>query len=100
MFPGETLRRLPPGGSVIFVDAFRTPSTLPKAAARPLPYRLPDFRDDRGWEGQPAVNVPRYVLFTSRDGHMVDVRVFFGTQAPSERLRARAQAELDTLTFG
>jgi hypothetical protein len=60
---------------------------------------MADFRHDRGWEGQPAVNVPQYVLFTSLRHHVLDVRVFFGTQHPSSRLRAGAQAELATLRW-
>jgi hypothetical protein len=34
------------------------------------------------------------------DKHLLDVRVFFGTQTPSGQLVRRAQAELDTLSWG
>ncbi|MDX6495753.1 MAG: hypothetical protein QOE17_1739, partial [Gaiellales bacterium] len=73
---------------------------LPLAKPRAMPYQLTQFRHDRGWEGQPAANVPQYVLFTSLDAHLLDVRVFFGTQRPSDDQVKRAQAELDTLSWG
>jgi hypothetical protein len=47
------------------------------AEPRPMPYQLTQFRHGRGWEGQPAANVPQYVLLTSLDAHLLDVRVFF-----------------------
>jgi hypothetical protein len=43
--------------------------------------------------------VSQYVIFTSRRHHALDVRVFFGRQHPSSRLRTRAQAELATLQW-
>ncbi len=100
VFPTETLRSMPADGVVIFASGYltQTPWRLPRA--RPLPYELSQFRHDHGWETQPAANVPQYVLFTSLHKHLLDVRVFFGTQHPSHHQVARAQAELDTLSWG
>ncbi len=94
------LRRLPASGIVIVASGYQEASPRPALpAGRRLPYRLSEFRRDAGWEGQPAVNVPQYVLAASRGNHLRDVRVFFGTQEPSDREMARAQAELGTLSW-
>ena len=104
MFPSVTLRRLPRRGIVIFASGWLAQSPPPPLstvpAPRPLPYQLSQFRHDRGWEGQPAPNVPQFVLFTSSDKHLLDVRVFFGTHHPSRKQVARAQRELTTLSWG
>ena len=89
-----------PQDIVIFASGYQEGSPPPLPAGPPLPYRLSEYRRDAGWEGQPAVNVPQYVLAASRGNHLLDVRVFFGTQAPSDRELARAQAELGTLSWG
>ena len=103
MFPSVTLQRLPRDGIVIFASGWLAQIAVANSlvsAARPQPYQLSQFRHDRGWEGQPAPNVPQFVLFTSRDKHLLDVRVFFGTQHPSRQQVARAQRELNTLSWG
>ncbi len=100
VFPDVALRRLPASGIVIFASGYQEGSPPPLPAGPPLPYRLSEYRRDAGWEGQPAVNVPQYVLAASRGNHLLDVRVFFGTQAPNDRELARAQAELGTLSWG
>jgi hypothetical protein len=99
-FPDATLRSLAIDGIVIYVSGYHERSSAPSFRPLPLPYRLSEFRHDRGWEGQPAANVPQYVLFTSLHKHALDVRVFFGTQHPSRRQLAQAQTELDTLAWG
>src|SRR6185312_14965641 len=96
--PGATLRTLPPDGIVVHAADYGRSSRPPRR--RSLPYALAAFRHDHGWEGQAAPNVPQYVLFTSLEGHLLDVRVFFGTQHPSRPLARRAQAELDSLRWG
>jgi hypothetical protein len=103
--PAATLRSLPASGIVVVASGWLAQSPppslpLPLAKPRAMPYQLTQFRHDRGWEGQPAANVPQYVLFTSLDAHLLDVRVFFGTQRPSDDQVKRAQAELDTLSWG
>jgi hypothetical protein len=99
-FPDATLRNLPADGIVIYASGYQARESKPPFRALPLPYRLSEFRHDQGWEGQPAANVPQYVLATSLDNHLLDVRVFFGTQSPSGQQLAHAQAELDTLSWG
>jgi hypothetical protein len=61
------------------------------------PLRLSSFRVDHGWEGQPAANVQQRLRWVVVHGWHLDVRVYFGTQHPSKRLLAKAQAELDRL---
>jgi len=61
------------------------------------PLRLSTFRVDGTWEGQPAPNVQQRLRWASVDGWHVDVRVYFGTQKPSGKLLAQAQAELNRL---
>jgi hypothetical protein len=98
-FPDRTLAALPRNGILIAAWDYGPAPRRNLPPTRRLPYRLAELRHDRGWEGQPAANVPQYLLFTSRRHHVLDVRVFFGRQDPSSRLRARAQAELATLRW-
>jgi hypothetical protein len=99
VFPDRTLAALPPDGILVAAWDYGRAARRDLPPARRLPYRLVEFRHDRGWEGQPATNVPQYVLFTSLRHHGLDVRVFFGRQHPSGRLHARAQSELATLRW-
>jgi hypothetical protein len=99
VFPDRTLAALPRDGIVVAAWDYGRAPKRDLSPTRRLPYKLVEFRHDRGWEGQPAVNVPEYVLFASLRHHILDVRVFFGRQHPSGRLRARAQAELATLRW-
>jgi hypothetical protein len=99
VFPDRTLAALPRGGILVTAWDYGRAPQHDLSPTRRLPYRLVEFRHDRGWEGQPAANVPEYVLFASLRRHILDVRVFFGRQRPSSRLRARAQAELATLRW-
>lgn len=84
------------GGILVWVDtAGWGREGFPIAAA--WPPRLPSFRVDRGWEGQPAANIQQRVWLRSVHGWDLDIRVFFATQHPSLALKARAQAELNRL---
>ena len=96
VLPDRTLAALPQNGILVTAWDYGREPRRNLSPARRLPYHLAEFRHDRGWEGQPATNVPQYVLFTSLRHHMLDVRVFFGRQDPSSSLRASAQAELAT----
>jgi len=63
------------------------------------PLRLSHFRDDHGWEGQPAPNVQQRLRWGTVHGWHLDVRVYFATQHPSKRLLRVAQRELDRLVI-
>jgi hypothetical protein len=62
-----------------------------------LPFRLEDADVRSEWEGQPAPNVPEYILLGNIRGQHLEVRVFFGTQSPASSVLAKAQSELDRL---
>jgi hypothetical protein len=66
-------------------------------ARKVWPPRLRGFKVERGWEGQPALNIQQRVWVGSVRGWDLDVRVFFGTQRPSRSLLAQAQRELGRL---
>lgn len=63
------------------------------------PPRLPDFRVDRAWEGQPFRRIQQRLLWIATGGWRLDVRVYFGTEHPPKRLLAAVQAELNRLTL-
>ena len=98
-FPDRTLRALPPDGILVAAWDYGRARAGLLPRPRGMPYRLADFHHDRGWEGQPAVNVPQDVLFRSLRHHLLDVRVFFGRQDPGRRVRPAAQAELTSLQW-
>jgi hypothetical protein len=62
------------------------------------PPRLIDFRVDHGWKGQPLVRIQQRLLAIAVGGWNLDVRVYFGSQHPSQSLLASVQAELNRLT--
>src|SRR4051794_6362604 len=92
--PFDGFRRLSPRGIIIWSTNLGA-----KLPARPMawPPRLSSFRVDHGWEGQPAANIQQRLRLGRVRGWDVDVRVYFATQHPGDRLLARAQAELDRL---
>jgi hypothetical protein len=83
--------------SGILVWAVTVGRGQPRFPRRVWPPRLASFRVDRGWEGQPASNVQQRLWIGAVHGWDMDVRVYFGTQTPCVRLRAKAQAELRRL---
>lgn len=91
------LRKLEPNGIVIWASTERRVSTSGVFTPSAWPPRLRDFRVDRAWEGQPNRNVQQRLRWTTVHGWRLDVRVYFGTQHPSRRLLAEAQAELNRL---
>jgi hypothetical protein len=95
-FPGETIRQLPTTDTLVWVCSTEGggPAEFPPAA---LPLQLSDARVDEGWEGQPNVDVPQYLLWRRVGRYDLDVRVFFGSQHPTAGRLAEAQAELDRL---
>jgi hypothetical protein len=100
--PYRTLRQLSPDGVVIVafqVGAEKYPNqpndTFP---ARTLPLHIEDAEIGRHWsEGQPAANVPRYLLLATVQGYALSVYIFFGSQHPSAGTLSQAQQELNRL---
>jgi hypothetical protein len=64
---------------------------------RELPLRLSDADVRSSWEGQVHSDVPEFLLLAWAGGWNLDVRVYFGSQEPSEETLAEAQAQLDRL---
>jgi hypothetical protein len=62
-----------------------------------LPLTLSGAQLRRGWEAQPAPNIPEYVIWGWIKGQFVDVRLYFGTQMPRETMLANANTELARL---
>jgi hypothetical protein len=61
------------------------------------PPRLTDFRVERAWELQPARNIQQRLEAGVVHGWDIDVRAYFATQHPNQKLLEEAQAELDRL---
>jgi hypothetical protein len=66
---------------------------------RELPLELADAEIRPVWEGQPDPDIPEYLLLSRVKQQWVDVRVFFGTQQPSQSLLEEAQAGLEQLNI-
>lgn len=85
-------------GQVVIVADSRTGQPTPGyARVTCLPLHIADATIERGWEGQPRPNIPEYRLLAEVNHQEIVARVFFPTQAPSERELALAQAELARL---
>jgi len=99
-FPSNTMKSLPKEGVVIVASlAGRRAGASPNVnfQARTLPLRLSDAQVLDSWEGQVAPNVPEYRLLATVDGRWLEVRVYFGTLAPSASTLQAAQEELSRL---
>jgi hypothetical protein len=92
----QGLKRLRPNGIVVWATTLG-PQRLSGFPQTRLPLELSSFRVDHGWEMQPAPNIQQRLRAVRVDGWQLDVRVYFATQHPSEKLLAQAQAELDRL---
>jgi hypothetical protein len=95
--PTETLKRLRADGIAILVTAFTPWAGMQKFAERELPPQLGDADVREGWEGQPHPDAPEYLIQSTTNGFYLEVRVYFGTQRPSDEQASRAQAELADL---
>jgi hypothetical protein len=100
--PGAPLTDLPADGIAV-VASLGGPYTGPGPDPRDsfpkldLPLTLSGAHLRRGWEGQPASNIPEYVIWGWIKGQFVDVRLYFGTQMPRETMLANANTELARL---
>jgi hypothetical protein len=63
------------------------------------PLRLANFRVDCGWEMQPAPDIQQRLEWAVVGDWHLEVRVYFGTQEPTEALLAKAQAQLERLVL-
>lgn len=95
--PTETLKRLPATGIVILVAAYTPWEGMNQFPQRVLPPQLGDADIRENWEGQPNTHAPEYLIQSTTNGFHLEVRVFFGTQRPSDEQASRAQAELGEL---
>jgi hypothetical protein len=95
--PTETLKRLPADGIAILVAAYTPWAGMHEFAQRELPPQLGDADVRSGWENQPNPDVPEYLIQSTTNGFYLEVRVYFGTQRPSDEQASRAQAELAEL---
>src|SRR6266516_5315180 len=102
-FGGTELKTLPADG-VLIVVWLGAPQFVPAPASvnypdRSLPIQLSDAQVRPNWEGQPSRDIPEYLLNSRIKDQWVDIRVYFGTQHPSEDLLRTAQAELARLAI-
>jgi hypothetical protein len=95
--PTETLKRLPADGIVIMVAAYTPWAGMQEFPRRELPPQLGDADVREDWEGQPRSDVPEYLILSTTNGFYLEVRVYFGTQRPSDEQASHAQAELAEL---
>lgn len=108
VFPlgGSEIRDLPPDGILItawlpapeLVPAPRNVKNMPYVD-RELPLKLSDADVRPSWEGQPAPNIPEYLILARVKEQWLDVRVYFGTLHPSDRLLEAAQEQLNRLSI-
>ena len=91
------LRKLTDQGIVIWATTSGKGEATSVFTRTRWPVRLPTFRVDHGWEGQPAGNVQQRLRWMAVGGWHLDLRVYFGSQHPTETVLRKAQAELDRL---
>jgi hypothetical protein len=99
------LRNLPSDGIFILAslaDPGRVPAPQSREGTfvdRVLPLQISDAEIQPTWLGQPNPEVPQYLLLSRVKEQWVDVRIYFGTQEPSDALRSAAQEQLRRLTI-
>ena len=91
------VRRLSRDGVVIWASTLGRGGPTHVFTRTSWPLRLPTFRLDKSWEGQPARNIQQRLRWVSVGGWRLEVRVYFGTQHPSPGVVSAAQAELNRL---
>ncbi len=105
--PNRTLEELPRDGILVWISLGRDARLPPTALERsdsyerthPPPYRLSELQRVDGWEGQ-VRDIPDYRLWgVVGDRYIVDLRVYFGQEHPTEAMLAEADAVLRALRF-
>lgn len=97
-FGGQDLTDLPADGIVV-AAWLEMPEGPNEALFRDLnlPLKVSDADVRPFWEGQPAPNIPEYLILARVKEQWVDVRVYFGTLKPSDEVLAEANEELARL---
>jgi hypothetical protein len=105
--PSRTLAALPRNGIVVCVSLTRDSNFDPSRLngndmyqpRRAPPYRLADFERVYPWEGQ-IRDIPDYRLWAATgERYLVDLRVYFGREHPTNAMLAAADAVLRGLRF-
>jgi hypothetical protein len=96
--PTQTLRSLPRGGVIeqaSLAQSVHDPENYP---VRRLPLSLSDgYFLTRGYEGQPAPNVSKRIIYARVDHEYLLIQVWFGQQHPTPLQTCAAEAELARL---
>jgi hypothetical protein len=105
--PNRTLEELPRDGILVWISLGRD-ARLPRIAlersdsyerTHPPPYRLSELHRVDGWEGQ-VRDIPDYRLWgVVGDRYIVDLRVYFGQEHPTQAMLAEADAVVRALRF-
>jgi len=94
-----SLKRLTSSGIVIWASDMGKGGPTGVFTKTSWPLKLGSFWLDQSWEGQPAANVQQRLRWATVAGWHLDVRVYFGTQHPTNATLAKAQAKLNRLTL-
>ena len=103
--PESSLAHLPQDGFIIIASYVEPDPTTPPGPndnfpPRSLPLKLDDAEVRLSWEGQLSPSIPEYVIWAYVDGHLLDVRVYFGSLHPSAEASAAAQEALNSMRLG
>jgi hypothetical protein len=99
LLPTETTRKLPPDGIVLFAYGPRPYTGNAEYEEHSLPLKLSDGSLATGqYETQLAPNVSlAHTIGTLIDGELLSAQVWFGSNPPSEEMKAEADRVLETL---
>ena len=99
--PLSTVATLPKDGIVIVATATITGGRVvpvgSNAPSVPVNLDLARAEVQLDWEGQSNPDAAQYVMWSGTQNPWIEVRVFFGTQEPSEAALSSAQSMLDSM---